>query len=47
MYNYYDLIQAVNTLTSYISDNIFPLLLVLIFLNFSILTISILRWFKR
>ena len=47
MYNYYDLIEAVNTLTTYISDKIFPLLLILIFLNFSILTISILRWFHR
>ena len=47
MYNYYELIEAVNALASYLSDNIFPLLLVLIFLNFSILTLSILRWFKR
>ena len=47
MYNYYDLIAAVNTLTTFVSDKIFPLLLVLIFLNFSILTISILRWFHK
>lgn len=47
MYNYYEVVNAINSLTSYISSNIFPLLLVFIFLNFSILTISILRWFKK
>ncbi len=47
MYDYYAVVNAINNLTTYITDNIFPLFLVLIFLNFSILTISILRWFKK
>ena len=47
MYDYYQVVNAINSLTTYISDKIFPLLLVLIFLNFSILTISMLRWFRR
>ncbi len=47
MYNYYEIVNAITSQTTYIQDYIFPLLLVLIFLNFSILTISLLRWFKK
>lgn len=47
MYNYYEVVNAINSLTSYVSNNIFPLLLVILLVNCSILTISIIRWFKK
>ena len=47
MYNYYEVVQAVQSLLTYTQEYIFPLLLGLVFLNFSVLTISILRWFKK
>ena len=47
MYNYYEVVNAINSQTTYLQEYMFPLLIVLASLNFSLFAISLLRWFKK
>lgn len=47
MYNYYEVVNAINSQTTYLQEYFFPVLICLFLLTFSSLTISILRWFKK
>lgn len=47
MYNYYEVVEAINQLQTYIQSYIFPVLIVLTFLNGLFITLSILRWYYK
>lgn len=47
MINYYEIVEAINQLQTYIQSYIFPFLLILVLLNGLFIALSILRWYYK